>query len=449
MKLPMSKPVLLILAVFAVSCFCAPAVFSADKSAATAKAVGELEQAIPKMDDKSLAAAVKRLAHSKEVDPTALAAELANSQVPAANKFGLELMAEICVENSAIFDPNVFFMRFAATGKKSFPYLERIISETNDDFCREWACELYCEIYRHEAKDGAPAKVKLDALAKRADNIVARIKKLFSDPESLSSLVKSEVDLSAPFRKEWGREARMPLKLMELFWLLDSITLDNVEASCLRGRRIVDTFNYNYDILGRVAGKPSPSPPPSVPPDVDLRRQCTFLGPGWYFKWDGDKDGRLDISDVRRAFATRDMEEIKRIRALLRKMLLRSLQMSILQRGAGAWELEAMRRFDYAIWGGGRFVVLADNLITVRNRTRKGVHLSITRDNGSLGYFPDSDEKDERRFYVPARSLFVWFVPDGRYEIKLDKGGAAILSAEEVFVEKNNAEVVVAPVLSQ
>jgi len=412
------------------------------------EAVRDLSKVVPSFSTEEREAAIKRLSRAEVVDPATLAAELAQSRNAEVADFGMELMTEICVDNPAIFDPNVFFMRYAAAGSAALPYVAEIMDLTDDDFCREWACELFCEIYRHTAPEDSAAKARFDALAKRAEGTYAEIKRLLTDSRGLKDLVKSGFSLSEPFKREWRGDARRPMKLMALFHLLDSINSSNIEASALRGLRIIDTFNYNYDILGRVGGKPVPGTKVYLPTVARLKRLTAFLK---------KKRGKLvylpgiasiSLEEIESAMQMGDAGEMRRILTSL-KTALGAVTRGKLLAGRGRRELELARHFDYAVWNGKR-IRWNDNMITVRNATSKGVGLLLSGSGGgaqlALSPASDGNHAASREFNVPAGKTFVWFLPDGGYKVELKDGGdKTMLSAKSITLHRNNAEVVLTP----
>jgi hypothetical protein len=411
-------------------------------------AVEGLTKLVPNLEGDARKSVLGRLSYSDAVPPAKLAATLAESENAEVARFGLELMTSICVENPSAFDPNAFFMHYAAIGKKAFPYVAEIMDSTDDDFCREWACELFCEIFRHQAPTEDVAKERLDALAKRADATCARVKRFLSDSQNLKRLVKSGVDLSAPFRREWSGDARRPMKLMELLHLLDSIDTDNAEASALRGAKVVDTYNFNYSVLGRAGGEAvdiGPMPPVSA----RLKRLTAFLKRKRGARFEVFGFEPFSIDDIAGAMRSEDDAKMKSFLGTLKALLGRVIRGKTLE-GGGRRELELARRFDYAVWRGGR-VFWDDDMITVRNDTRKGVTLLLKRKKaggGGLALTPVAATEPDggKTFHVPARKTFVWFVPDGDYEMELKGAGkTAMLSTKEVALKGNNSEVVVTP----
>jgi len=419
------------------------------------QAVSMLSKAIPEFEADARESALCRLCRSDAVDPAALAAELAASDDADVADFGLELMTRICVENPAVFDPNVFFMRYAAAGKGALPYVAEIIDGTDDDFCRTWACELFCEIYRHNLSRNNPYKARLDAVARSSDATCAKIKRFLSDRTGLRSLLRSGMNLSEPFRREWSGDARRPMKLMALLKLLDTMTSENLAASISRGKRIVDTYNFNYSILGRMGGKPMEGVSPLPPVRARLKRLAAYLK--------RTRDGRVEVPGgdpvslvgVADAMRVGDVARMRKALASLKMALGAALRAKLLQ-GKGRSLLDLAGRFDHAVWGGGP-VRWDDDLITVRNATGKGIDLTLRGSGGggggaSLTLAPSAKGKsggggDGKTFHIPSRGRFVWFVPDGGYELELreESASGAMLSAKNVLLKGSNAEVVVVP----
>ena len=368
----------------------------------------KLKQDLPKFSDDKLAAMREQLLESDKVDPADFGLEFISSAEDKTKDFGLKLLRDICIKRVDAFRPNEFYKAFAKEGLPIGPLLSEIIRDTDDDFIREWACELWEDIYFHNSPADDDRHMEIAECKKKEENIYNFLKELLSKPDEIKEVEVKRGPLGDIIIKEWGTENRMPLKMIELISIFDMMDRKKPLPSVSKALNVLNTYNFNYDILGRMNNKPIERP--ALPDVVKLKKLSDAVLKKEFtdtFQWVPKESGGFTYRDLRRAVAADDRAEIKRMVGVFRKIITDILRAKLLI-GLGQNELKQLRYFYQKTWGNKPFDW--DNKMLVLNNTSgKRVLFLISREGSS--------EKPVE-FLIPSRDKFVWFLPDGRYSLK-------------------------------
>lgn len=340
---------------------------------------------------------------------------------------GFELITKACISETEFFQPHKFFAAFAKKGFAAEPFIAEIIESTEDDFCREWACELYVEIFYHNTDDNDNRHQQLAKIKKSEADLYRKIVKLLKNTKQMEKIIASRQNLGDQIRAAWGNQKRYSLKLLQIMKLLDNLNKKNQYPTTELILKTIDTYNFNYNILNRVDGKPVPLAP--IPPQYKLKylKQAVFGEKlDNTFQWIHKKDGGFTKQEVEEAINKNDRQKIKKMNKVLHRIICAVLRGKLLL-GMGNHELEILRYFYFAKWDKDRLISSSDQLIIVKNQTGKGAPLILETkpDTAKIlaGNVDSSAQVEEKReaFYIPPQSMFIWFVPDGEYHLAVNK----------------------------
>jgi len=341
-------------------------------------------------------------------------------------------------------------MIFAEKGFAAEPFITEIIESTNDDFCREWACELYVDIFYHNTDNNDGRHRKLAEIKKREQEIYRKIEKVLSSEEKVKKIVGSKQRLSDDIRYMWGKENRCSMKLLAVMKLLDNLNKKNQYPSRLQILKVIKTYNFNYNILNRVDGKSELLP--AIPEIVQLK----YLSDAVFkdntantFKWVHKKDGGFTREEIQLAVKNNDVKKIKHMNRILHTIISAVLRGKLLL-GLGNQELELLRYFYFSTWDKQPFK-WSNNLIIVRNMKGIGAPLLLSQKPNTekiltgKGITASNAEEINKEFYIPPQSTFVWSAQDGEYILSVNQKNTIIRSEnlldfkEKKFtINKNN-----------
>ena len=365
-----------------------------------------------------------------------LALKFVSSDNSRLKNFGLELLTLASTSKSQFFMPNEFYMAFAEKGLASEPFLIEIIENTPDDFCREWASELYVDIYFHNKPKEDPRRTQLDIGKNAEKSLYQTLSNLMEDKDQLEKMVSSGISPADQIRAAWGSERRYPMKLMQVVKLLDNMNSANITAVSLQASKILSTYNFNYDILNRVGGKPLELPLPPVELKLKYLMHMVFGdNTDNTFQWFHKKDGGFTRQDALDAISRKDTPEIIRMSAMLRSVLCLVLRGKLLI-GLGNHELQILRYFYFATLDDSSGQS-SQNILVIRNNTGKPAPLTISRRQDEPTTQSAPATQPTMDFMVPSQSSFVWLVPNGNITISANKNNTAVrLQDMPVFEDK-------------
>jgi len=369
--------------------------------------IKKLEKDIPLFSDTRLAEMLKRLLHSEKTDPADFAIEFISSDNPKVKQFGLDIAEGICINRPNSFRANEFYKAYAKEGFNASKYLSRIIVGTDDDFIREWACELWSDIYYHNSDPEDTRHIKLAEYKKSEKNIYNFLKEILSDKDQLDKIIKSRGPLGDIIIKEWGSKKRMPLKMIALISIFDLMSLQNREVCTEQTRKIINTYNFNYNILGRMNNRQLDRP--ALPEEAVLKKLSSEVFGNRYkdtYKWLKKEDGGFTIEEMEIAVETKERQTMKKMVAVLRKIITDVLKAKLLI-GLGQNEIKLLRYFNSKTWNNQPFN-WNNRMLILKNRHKNSASFIIT-----------SGEKTKKSvtFLISNRSGFIWFLPQGKYQI--------------------------------
>ena len=140
---------------------------------------------------------------------------------------GFELISKACIDGNRFFEPNKFYMAFAEKGYATEPFLIEIIENTDDDFCREWASELYVDIYYNNTDESDKHHLELAQKNIQEKELFRKLEQIFSNPQIIANLVDENKSLADLIKKEWGEENRYSMKMIVIIKLLDQLNQKN------------------------------------------------------------------------------------------------------------------------------------------------------------------------------------------------------------------------------
>lgn len=380
--------------------------------------IGEIDS-FPKKDFKVIR---KALLNAENLNIGTIGLEFIYSKSKKLQTLGFELITKACINKTEFFKPNKFFMVFAQKGFASEPFITEIIENTNDDFCREWACELYVEIFYHNTDNSDSRHRKLSKVKQKEQKIYQKIENLFSDEKRVEELIKSKRKLGDEIRRSWGKENRYSIKLLVIIKYLDNLNDKNQYATTQKILKIIRKYSFHYDILNRIDGKPIKRP--AIPDQIKLKylSNAIFQGKNTNtFKWLQKKDGGFTSEELKEAVKNNNIEQIKRMNKIFHNIISSILRGKLLL-GFGNHELELLRYFYYASWDKKAFK-WEDNMITVHNMKGEAAPLLLLQKpdiNGEKTKKSNGEDTKEE-FYVPPQSVFVWFAGDGEYILSVNR----------------------------
>ena len=393
--------------------------------------IKKLEKDIPLFGDARLAEMVKSLLHSEKTDPANFAVQFIASENPKVRKFGLDIAEGICIHRPNSFRPNEFFKAFAKEGFEASHYLSKIIAGTDDDFIREWACELWSDIYYHNSQPGNSRHFKLEECKKSEKNIYNFLQEVLNDKEQLKNIQKTRGPLGNIIIKEWGNENRIPLKMIALISIFDLMGPKNSDACAEKALKIINTYNFNYNILGRVNNKQLDRPP--MPEEAILKKLSDDVFRNKYtdtFKWVKKEDGGFSLEEMKIAVETKERQKMKQMISVLKKIITDVLKAKLLI-GSGQNEIELLRYFSSKTWDNKPFD-WNNKMLTLRNPHKNSVTLIISSDRKG---------EDAVTFLIPGRNKFIWFLPEGKYKITTEPTSEIGFIPKTVNIEKDNITI--------
>ena len=349
----------------------------------------------------------KKLIEKNEVNPAEFALKFTEHDDADIKKTGLAMLADICIKRTDCFRPNEFYKAFAKEGSASSPSLSRIIEQTDDDFCRAWACELAADIYMHTAPKNDSRRQKLIEFAESEKALFDSLKALIRDEQQLKKTAAEPGGLGDMIIKRWGPDRRFTLKMLALIANFDLMHPENIKACRMRAEKILDTFNFNYNILGRIDSRPVERP--SIPLPMKLKRLADAVFSNRFqdtFRWIMKRDGGFTVDELEIAVETGDTVQMKHMISVLRKIIADALKAKILL-GLGQNELALLEYFNYGLWN--KHFKWSNRMLIINNRKGAGVKMLIT----------DTDADKKQPFHVPSRSTFIWFLPEDDYHISI------------------------------
>ncbi|MCK5845134.1 MAG: hypothetical protein KAG97_10530 [Victivallales bacterium] len=377
--------------------------------------VEELERSVDAMDDIVKVRAVDNIMNSDLLNTADVALALADSKNVECAKMGRDLMANICISRPEHLRPNKFLVAFAKLGMESNPRIARMIDETNDDFAREWACELYVEIYFHNTQKSNSRHKELAAVKKREREIYDFARDIALKPGKLAEIAKRGGRPDDTIREQWGDERRYPLKMLAILRSFELLAPYTAEAVAGRVSKIVDVYDLRYDILGRIGGKIVERP--HLPVGVRLRMLASAVFKDKYHdtdEWIPRKEGGFTTDELEYAVESGDLPEMRRMMRVLRRIVGDVLRAKLVL-GLGNLEIGILRHFDHAVWGGKQFR-WSYKALTIVNDSGKDLKLRITRVSNASG----EKLKEIERLTLFRHGKFVWFSPEGRYIVEPD-----------------------------
>ncbi|MBN1863797.1 MAG: hypothetical protein JW808_02730 [Victivallales bacterium] len=404
-----------------------------------AKMIEAEADSLPGQDFRTLEQA---LILSQNLDIATIGLDFVKSDNSRLRNLGFELLTVASTSNVSFFKPNEFYMAFAERGFASEPFLIEIISSAENDFCREWACELYTDIFYHNQNPEDPRRIQIDNVKKAEKILYENMSKLLGDRGQLEKMLAAKISPADQIRAAWGHERRYPLKLLQTVRILDNMNSGNIIASSSQAAKIVSTYNFNYDILNWLDGKPVPLP--RMPDDILLKfmMHAVFAdNTDNTFNWIHKKDGGFTREDAEKALASQDTTEIRRMAKELRKILCLVLRGKLLL-GLGNHELQLLRYFYSAKWGhpGTCGYPGKGKLLVIRNNTGRPAPLNLssadadpkkmlTGDRAGDMLTPEGSEN----FLVPSQSSFMWILPEGAFKLSVNKDNT-VLKPEDLLV---------------
>lgn len=372
--------------------------------------------------------------------------EFINSKNEKLQLLGFELITRAAIKKPRFFQPNKFYMAFAEKGFAAEPFIREIIESTGDDFCREWACELYVDIFFHNTDKGDSRHQKLSKIKKQEEELLKRVVSLLKEEKKLKKIIAARHSLGGNIRQAWGKEKRYSLKLIEVMKLLDNLNSKNQYPTTQKIVQVINKYNFNYNILNHLDGKPIDLPP--IPPEIKL----TILANAVFgekventFQWVHKKDGGFTKEEVKVAIAKNNQSQIQHMNKILRLIICAVLRGKLLL-GLGNHELEILRYFCFANWD-KKPVKWADNLLIIRNLKGKGAPLVLATkpDTEKIltgkGVTASNVIERNEEFYVPPQTSFIWFLPNGDYTLSVNKKNTVYKSADLLQFEDKKLRI--------
>ncbi len=368
----------------------------------------KLKQDIHKFSDSELLKMRDRLIESDKADPADFALEFITSSNKKTKEFGLNLLQEISIQRTESFKPNEFFKAFAKEGLDIAPYLSKIIRNTNDDFIREWACELWADIYFHNSKPTDSRHLKIAECKKDEMNVYNFIQELLSKPDELEEVIQKKGPLGDIIIDEWGTENRMPLKMIALISIFDLMNTQNRPVCSSQALKIIKTYNFNYDILGRLNGQSIDRPP--LPQEVVLKKLSDAVFKNQFtdtYQWLSKANGGFTNDELSTAVATKNTLKMRKMLTGFRIIITEILRAKLLI-GMGQNEIKQLRYFYQKTWNNKPF-----------EWTNKMLILNNNSSTSALFLISDKSSKEKPiEFLIPSRTQFIWFLPEGDYNLK-------------------------------
>ena len=368
---------------------------------------------------------------TKKINPANFAIFFAKSKNEKVQKLGEDLITEISINRPDFFRPVEFYKILASNGEKSSYLLSEIISKTDDDFIREWACELVTEIYFHTSEKNDPRHIKLKEFKEREKKIYNFTLDVLNSPKEIDKYLASDTRISDQIVTQWGENRRYPLKMQALIKILDMLHKDNLIPTITVAKKIIKTYNYNYNILGRLDNKPVERA--NIPIEIKLKRLSNFVFQGEYqdtFLWVPKEQNGFTIEEMNLAIENSDLKEERKMLATLKQIISEPLKSKILI-GEGNQELKMLRYFTASKWDKNRSG-LNDKLFTIENTLGADTTLLLSNENKKI------------QFHIPERSTFIWSLPKGNYTLStLDKQTRVHFESKTITITNSNITFVI------
>ena len=397
--------------------------------------VRELELNVKSMDDSMIDMAIGNILNSELLNPANVAVALSNSKNAKCAEMGMGLITEICVTRPDILKPNKFLVAFAKRGINELPRISRIIDETNDDFTREWACELYVEIFFHNTPETTPRHKKLAELREKEQEIYKFTREVVSNSKNLKSLLKKNEHPGEIIREQWGVERRYTLKMLAILRGFDLLTNTTIEPIAARVAKIIDSNDMQYDILGRVNGITMNRP--HIPLTVRLRVLSSAVFKDKHDntdKWIPRKRNGFTKKELEFAVESRDSRKMRSMYHTLRGIVGNVLRAK-LAIGLGNQEIILLRHFDQATFDGKAFR-WNNKALTLINEAGGDVRLTIKH---------QSDESGKKivKFTLFKNRKMVWFTPKGEFVIKSTNDSPIKVERTKIPLTKNDFTLII------
>lgn len=404
---------------------------------------------IDKFREKEFIKIKTSLLNSKNIDIGVLAIEFLKCKNVKVKNFGLELLKETAINKSDFFKPNQFYMILAEMGFDAEQILDNIIQKTKHDFVREWASELYVDIFYNNTTDKDGRNRKIADIIEEEKVIYYKLKVIFINPGKVEKLVKSKQNLGKQIRQKWGSENRYTLKLLAVMKLLDNLTKENQFATSVKILKIIKTYNFNYNILNRLNGKPVELV--KIKDEIKLKYLANTIfvnNTNNTFKWVDKKSGGFNKDDVSLAIKNKNSDKINAMTNTLKEIICKVLRGKLLL-GLGNHELNLLRYFYSSNWNIDT-LNQETKMLTISNMTGAGAPLTLSQafsnEEVLTGAKLDIDNIEEKscNFYIPSHSTFVWFIPNGNYALTVNKKNKTIRAdnlisfKDKTFLIKNN-----------
>ena len=397
--------------------------------------VRELELNIKSLDDSMIDRAIGNILNSELLNPANVAVALSNSKNAKCAEMGMGLMTEICVTRPDLLKPNKFLVAFAKRGINELPRISRIIDETNDDFTREWACELYVETFYHNTPEKTPRHKKLAELREKEQEIYKFTREVVSNSKNLKSLLKKNEHPGEIIREQWGGERRYTLKMLAILRAFDLLTNTTIEPIAARVAKIVDSNDMRYDILGRVNGKTMNRPPIPLTAKLRVLSSAVFKNKHQNTdKWISRQRNGFTIKELEFAVESRDSRKMRSMYRALRGIIGNVLR-GKLPIGLGNKEILLLRHFDQATLDGKPFR-WSEKALTLTNESGGDVRLTIKRQSAESG-------KKFVKFTLFKNRKMVWFTPKGEFVIQSTSDSPIKVEKTTLPLTKNDFTLVI------
>ncbi len=407
-----------------------------------------MAEEVNSLADQDLNVLEQALINSRDLDISTIGLNFVKSENPRLRNLGFELLTVASTSNINFFKPNEFYMAFAKRGFASEPFLIEIIDSAENDFCREWACELYTDIFYHNQDPEDPRRIQVANVKKAEKTLYETLSKLIADRGQLENMLAAKISPADQIRAAWGHERRFPLKLMQTIKILDNMNSANIIASSSQASKILSTYNFNYDILNWMDGKPLDLPP--IPDDTHLKFMIHAVfseNTENTFNWIHKKDGGFTREDAEKALAAKNTAEIRRMSKTLQSILCLVLRGKLLL-GLGNHELQLLRYIYSAKWNHAGICESRSKLLVIRNNTGKPAPLNLssaeadtqkmlTGQGADAMLTPEGNEN----FLVPSQSSFVWILPKGSFKLSVNKSNTVVKPEELLLFEDRTLDV--------
>jgi hypothetical protein len=326
-------------------------------------------------------------------------------------------------------------VEFARRGINEIPRISQIIDETDDDFTREWACELFVEIYFHNTTKNTPRHKRLLELKKKEKEIYDFTRDVVSDSKNLAKMVNAKRHPGNIIKEQWGTERRYPLKMLAILRSFEFLTTSTLEPVAARITKLVDSYDMRYNILGRVNGKVINRP--TIPLAVKLRVLSSAVFKDEYDntdKWIPRKRNGFTKKELEFAVESLDLRKMRSMYHTLRRIIGKVLRAK-LAIGLGNQELQLLRHFDHATFDGRGFK-WNEMALTLINDAGGDVKLIIS-------YRTPESRKENVKFTLLKNRKIVWFTPKGEFVIQSTNDSPINVEKTNIPLTKNDFTLII------